>query len=304
MRTTLDCLVCFMRQARSTGLLATEDLALQRQLLDGAGRYMEKVDTDLTPPENAAGLYALFGEILGEDDPFARIKEEGNSFALAILDEVEERIQAADDPLRAAVRVAIGGNIIDYGALHSFDAAGTIRECFDREFVWDDYPAFVEALQGRPKVLYLCDNCGEIVFDSLLIKQVNRSGCQITAAVREAPIINDATLADAHASGLDKMCIVISNGTRCPGTPLASCSAEFQEHFQEADLIISKGMGNFETLSKVSAPIFFLFTVKCSQVARHLSERQGFAPGFLKGTGEMVLLRQNEDIPFQNNILK
>ncbi|WP_339135409.1 MAG: ARMT1-like domain-containing protein [Candidatus Electrothrix sp. GW3-4] len=295
MRTTLDCIVCFMRQARSTGLLTTEDPLLQRQLLDGAGRYMEQVDTELSPPENATGLYALFAEILGEDDPFARVKQEGNAFALAILDEVEQRILAAEDPLRAAVRVAIGGNIIDYGALHSFDAARTIQECFDREFVWDDYPTFVEALQGRPKVLYLCDNCGEIVFDSLLIKQLNRSGCQVTAAVRDQPVINDATLADAQACGLDDICTVISNGTRCPGTPLDACSEDFREHFQAADLIISKGMGNFETLSEVSAPIFFLFTVKCSQVALHLTERQGFGPGFLKGDGgEMVLLRQKE----------
>ena len=292
MQTTLDCLVCFMRQARSAGLLTTDNPALQRQLLDGAGRYMEKVDTELTPPENAAGLYALFAEILGQEDPFLHIKQEGNSFALALQEKIEERIQAAEDPLRAAIRAAIGGNIIDYGALHSFDAAATMQECFNREFVWDDYPALLAALHKKPKVLYLCDNCGEIVFDGLLIRQLNKAGCQVTAAVRDAPIINDATLTDARACGLDKICPVISNGTCAPGTPPASCSAEFTEHFQAADLIISKGMGNFETLSEVSAPIFFLFTVKCSQVARHLSERQGFAPGFLKGDGEMVLLRQ------------
>ena len=295
MRTTLDCIVCFMRQARSTGLLATDNPALQRQLLDGAGRYMEKVDTELSPPENAVGLYALFAKILGDNDPFAQVKQEGNAFALSLQDEVGQRIQAADDPLRAAVRVAIAGNIIDYGALHSFDAAATMQACFDREFVLDDYSSLLEALQGKPKVLYLCDNCGEIVFDGLLIRQLNKLGCQVTAAVREAPIINDATMADAHASGLDKICSVISNGTRCPGTPLEACSEEFREHFQEADLIISKGMGNFETLSEVSAPIFFLFTVKCSQVARHLAERQGFESGFLKGAGEMVLLRQKEN---------
>ena len=294
MRTTLDCLVCFMRQARSAGLLATDNPALQRQLLDGAGRYMEKVDTELSPPENAVGLYALFAEILGDNDPFAQVKQEGNDFALSLQEEIEQRIQVADDPLRAAVRVAIAGNIIDYGALHSFDAAATMQECFDREFVLDDYPVLLEALQGKPKVLYLCDNCGEIVFDGLLIKEMNRLGCQVTAAVRESPIINDATVEDAQSCGLDRICSVISNGTRCPGTPLESCSEEFKEHFRAADLIISKGMGNFETLSEVSAPIFFLFTVKCSQVARHLTERQGFAPGFLKGAGEMVLLRQLE----------
>lgn len=296
MRTSLDCLVCFMRQARSTGLLSTDKIDLQRQLLDSAGQYMEKVDTELTPPENAMGLYALFAEILGTDDPYARIKQEGNSFALAVQKEIETRIQSAKDPLRAAVRVAVGGNIIDYGALHSFDAAATMQECFARAFARDDYPAFLEALQGRPTVLYLCDNCGEIVFDGLLIKELNKAGCQVTAAVREAPIINDATLEDARICGLDKICTVISNGTCCPGTPLDSCSAEFTEHFQNADLIISKGMGNFETLSEVSAPIFFLFTVKCSQVALHLSKRQGFEPGFFKGDGEMVLLRQKEDI--------
>ena len=295
MRTTLDCLVCFMRQAKSTGLLATDNPALQRQLLDAAGQYMERVDTELSPPENVVDLYALFAEILGNDDPFSHVKQEGNDFALFLQEKVEQRIQAAYDPLRAAVRVAIAGNIIDYGALHSFDAAATMQECFDREFVLDDYPLLLEALQGKPKVLYLCDNCGEIVFDGLLIRELNRLGCQVTAAVREAPIINDATIKDAQACGLDRICLVISNGTRCPGTPLESCSEEFKEHFWDADLIISKGMGNFETLSEVSAPIFFLFTVKCKQVARHLTERQGFEFGFLKGAGEMVLLRQKEE---------
>jgi hypothetical protein len=283
-----------MRQARSTGLLATDDLSLQRQLIEGAGQYLEKVDTELSPPENAMGLYALFADILGNDDPFAQVKEEGNSFARAVQEEVAQRIQVAEDSLRAAIRIAIAGNIIDYGALHEFDAAATLQECFDQPFAWDDYPILLEALQrpANPKVLYLCDNCGEIVFDGLLIKELNKQGCQVTAVVREAPIINDATLEDARTCGLDKICTVISNGTNCPGTPLTTCSAEFQEQFHAADLIISKGMGNFETLSEVAAPIFFLFTVKCHQVAQHLTDRQGLAPGVVQGNGEMVLLRQ------------
>ncbi len=300
MRTTLDCLVCFMRQARSTGLLATDDLSLQRQLIDRAGQYIEQADTELSPPENAEGLYALFADILGNDDPFAQAKQEGNNLALSLQAEVEQRILAAQDPLRAAIRVAIAGNIIDYGALHEFDAVATIEQCFDREFILDDYFALLEALRSKKnkadkvRVLYLCDNCGEIVFDGLLIKELNKLGCQVTAAVREAPIINDATLEDARTCGLDQLCTVISNGTSCPGTPLESCSAAFQEQFQAADVIISKGMGNFETLSEVSAPIFFLFTVKCSQVALHLTVRQGLAPGVVQGAGEMVLLRQKK----------
>jgi len=110
--------------------------------------------------------------------------------------------------------------------------------------------------------------------------------------VRGGPIINDATLEDARLCGLTERCPVVSSGIACPGTPLALCSEEFQAQFHAAELIISKGMGNFETLSEIAAPIFFLFTVKCGQVARHLSERLGLALDRLTGSGEMVLLRQ------------
>jgi hypothetical protein len=192
------------------------------------------------------------------------------------------------------VRAAIGGNIIDHAAQHVFDAAQTMQDCFARRFIIDDYPALRQAVSvSGQKVLYLCDNCGEIVFDALLIEQLQRLGCRVTAAVRGGPIINDATLADARACGVDMLCPVISNGIACPGTPLAWCSEEFREHFQSADVIISKGMGNFETLSEEPAPLFFLFTVKCGQVAQHLMERQRLASGTLTGNGEMVLLQQD-----------
>ena len=293
MRTTLDCLVCFMHQARSLSILATDDLATQRQLLNYAGQYIASADTKLSPPDNVVALYAAFAKILQTEDPFAQVKQESNSFALSLREEIRQRIGQAEDPLRTAIRAAIAGNIIDYAAQHVFDAAQTMQACFSQEFIIDDSPALLHLLdKPETKVLYLCDNCGEIVFDCLLIEQLQQRGCQVTAAVRGYPIINDATLADAQISGLDQICPVISNGTACPGTPLAQCSEEFRQRFQAADLIISKGMGNFETLSEESAPIFFLFTVKCSQVARHLSQRQQLAPDLLSGTGEMVLLQQ------------
>lgn len=292
MRTSLDCLVCYMKQARSIGQLANADAAAQRRLCDEAGHFIAAVDTELSPPENAITLYAAFGRVLGSDDPFARVKRESNELALSLREEIRRKIEAADDPLRAAVRAAIGGNIIDYAAQHSFDAAQTMQDCFTRDFVVDDYPALRAAISNGRRVLYLCDNCGEIVFDCLLIKQLLRLGCQVTAAVRGGPIINDATLDDARLCGMEQLCPVISSGIACPGTPLALCSEEFRAQFHAAALIISKGMGNFETLSETAAPIFFLFTVKCGQVARHLTERLGLAPDTLRGSGEMALLRQ------------
>ena len=266
MRTNLDCLICFMRQARSLGLRASNDPGMQRQLLNEAGQFIASVNADLAPPENSGRLYPLLAKTLGIPDPFIQVKEESNTFALALREEIRQRIIQAEDPLQAAVRAAIGGNIIDYGSLHDFDAAETMQTCFEQEFVIDDVSALQEA--------------------------VRKKGQEVTAVVRDAPIINDATLVDAQACGLDKLCPVISSGTSCPGTPLSQCNPEFLARFQAADIIISKGMGNFESLSEVAAPIFFLFTVKCTEVARHLVAQRQLATGLLQGKGEMVLLRQ------------
>jgi uncharacterized protein with ATP-grasp and redox domains len=293
MKTSLDCLVCYVRQARALGLRASTDPAVQRRLLDETGQFLATVDTELPPPENSGRLYPLFAKVLGIADPFAQVKEESNALALSLREEIRQQIEQADEPLLAAVRAAIGGNIIDYGSLHSFDVAATMRDCFVRDFVIDDYSALRQAVSAkRQKVLYLFDNSGEIVFDGLLIEQLQRLGCQVTAAVRESPIINDATLADARACGIDQLCPVISSGMSCPGTVLAQCSAEFLTHFQAADLIISKGMGNFESLSDQPAPLFFLLTVKCAEVVRYIQEKRKIAPSSLQGKGEMVLLRQ------------
>ena len=142
------------------------------------------------------------------------------------------------------------------------------------------------------KVLYLADNCGEIVFDGLLIRELQRQGCEVTLAVRGTPIINDATMEDVKACGMDSLCRVIDNGTGCPGTPLADCSAVFQQAFAGADIILSKGMGNFETLSEVAAPIFFLFMVKCDRVVLHLREMiNEKTPGDVK-IGDMIFMQQ------------
>jgi len=294
MQTTLDCLVCFVRQARSAGLLATDDPQLRRRMINAAGRYLARVNPADSPPENAIGLYREFSRILDNSDPFAAVKQESNRFALELRGEMAERIAAAEDPLYAAIRIAIGGNIIDYAAQHVFDAEKTMATCLEREFVLDDYPALHKMLQasGEKKILYLCDNCGEIVFDALLIRELRKLEGRVTAVVRSSPIINDATMEDARACGLDRICSVITNGTGCPGTPLDNCCAEFREYFDSADLIISKGMGNYETLSEVAASIFFLFTVKCSEVARHVGKRKQLDPQRLPGQGEMLLMAQ------------
>ncbi len=294
MQTRLDCLVCFMRQALAAARLSSNNPDMHRHIVDRVGRMLTHIPLAKSPPENAVDMYRMIADLSGTQDPFADLKKQSNDFALSIRDLVSEKIAESDDPLRTAVRFAVCGNIIDYAAQHSFNVTSAMDDCEKHPFLVDDYSKLLARLQDirQAKVLYLADNCGEIVFDGLLVGELQRLGCEVTLAVRGAPIINDATMEDAEVCGLTSLCRVIDNGTDCPGTPLADCSAAFQQIFADADIILSKGMGNFETLSEVSAPLFFLFMVKCERVASHLQEVTGKSRNEITGNGEMILMQQ------------
>lgn len=289
-------MVCFYRQALNTARLSCDDPDIHQRVMHGMGTLLGNLDLSVSPPENAVHVYSLIAETTGVSDPFADLKRGSNDFALGLREQTARLIEESSDPLLTATRFAISGNIIDYGVEREVvDEAASLAACLEQNFVIDEFAEFKREFNGagrKPKVLYLCDNSGEIVFDSLLIKQLLDLGCEVTAAVREKFILNDATPADAHYCDLNELCPVIVNGTGCPGTPLNVCAAEFREQFAAADLILSKGQGNFETLADVRAPIYFLFTVKCPVVARHIAEKRDLASGVITGAGEPVLMKQ------------
>jgi damage-control phosphatase, subfamily I len=297
MRTSLDCLPCLLKQALFAIHRTTADGELQRRLMTEAAQQLTSIDFTASPPENSMALYARIAEATGCADPFAGLKEESNRLALDLRPGMAARIKGAADPLLAAIKLAIAGNVIDYGTHHRFDARQSLDESFCRPLAIADYEDLRQDLALAANLLYLADNCGELVFDGLLIEQLGRMGKTVALAVKEGPIINDALARDAELCGLDRTCRVMSNGTACPGTPLALCSGPFQEAFRSADLIISKGQGNFETLSLVVAPIYFLLTVKCEVVAAHVRELTGRTVRL----GEPVLLktRSNTSTPSQ-----
>ncbi len=242
----------------------------------------------MSPPVNAVELYTMISEISGNDDPFFTLKKESNQLALNLVQQAKEKIDLSPDPFRAALKFAIAGNVIDYGAHHELDVHLFLEEFLAKDPVIDDYKLLKQELTQAHTILYLVDNCGEIVFDCLVCEKLAEK--KIIVAVKERPIINDATIADAFTSGIDRFSKVISNGTGCPGTPLENCSAQFQEAFHNADLIISKGQGNFETLSETKAPVFFLLTVKCQVVCGHIAEKTG-APAKKFKIGDTILMR-------------
>ena len=178
---------------------------------------------------------------------------------------------SSDDPFETALRIAVAGNIIDFG-VHTNDSIqirATIEKALEAQFAIDHIRELKDRLCHASLVLYLADNAGEIVFDRLFVEQIGAG--RVVCAVRHAPIINDATLDDAEQAGLCDVCRVISSGCTAPGTLIRECSDEFKTLFSSADIVISKGQGNFETLNHTDRDIFFLFMVKCQVISREVS---------------------------------
>lgn len=288
MQTTTDCLSCFKKQISYTAKLTTDSPELQKEIINQAKSLISSLDMALSPPENVVFIYNKIAQISGCPDPFENLKKASNKLAKQLIPKVQEYIATSSDPMLTAIKCAIAGNVIDYGAHHDFDAEKTINECIDKDLVINEYDLFLEDISKAENILYLGDNCGELVFDRTFIELLDKN---ITFVVKEKPIINDALLSDAIDCGLDQVCTILSNGTDCPGTPLSQCSTTFQETFKNADLIISKGQGNFETLSEVAAPIYFLLTVKCGVVAKHIGELKNAGPKEVK-IGDMIFMKK------------
>jgi len=186
------------------------------------------------------------------------------------LPELATRVKHAEDPFLAAAKCAVAANAIDMGIASAITEADVraVLCGLSGEEVHGGCQRFLEAAADAKDILYLADDAGEIAVDRLVIEALGPA--RVTVAVREAPVLNDATMDDAQQVGMDKLVRVIDNGSDAPGTILDDCSASFRRRFDQADLIIAKGQGNFETLSGVGTNIAFWFKVKCPVVARRI----------------------------------
>jgi len=257
--------------------MATDDDVVHEAVIRDVLREMSAIDLGQTAPAMARRIHHLVREHSADPDPYLRVKEQTNRFASSLLPEVRERVRRARDPLEMAVRMAIAGNIIDFGLGAPVDLT-TLRGTIDRVAtapLLGDGDAFARDLAAARSILFLADNAGEIVLDRVLIEELGPA--RVTVAVKGGPILNDALHADAEAAGLHELVEVIDNGADAPGTILDLCSEPFRQRFAAADLVIAKGQGNYETLSGVSRPVWFVLMAKCAVIARHL----GCDPGTL-----------------------
>lgn len=280
MNTTLECIPCFFRQALSAARAATKDESKTKQVLDRVAGLIPDIPLDYPPPETARLIYSAVRDVTGVLDPFKAHKDESIKNALSLYGRLKSVVNRSENPLRTAVRIAIAGNVIDLGANTDFELDGTMEDILKKELWIDHYESFRRSVGEAQTVLYLGDNAGETVFDRILIETLEKD---TVYAVRAVPVINDATIEDAQKSGIDKVARIVSSGCDAPGTILKRCSREFLDIFGRADVIVSKGQGNFESLSGEKGPIFFLLKVKCPVIAQHLGVT----------VGEMILKGSN-----------
>jgi len=267
----LECIPCFVRQALEAARLVSGNEQACEQVVWRVLALAAEMDLDQSPPAMGGRIHRVIRQVTGKDDPYKEIKQKFNALALRLYPDLKRLIAGSVKPLETAVRLAIAGNIIDFGVSSSLSTT-EVEEVIDDSLTadWDtsQIENFAAAVKEASRILYLCDNAGEIVFDRLLIEQLP---CEkITCVVKGAPVINDATMEDAEITGLTEVVEVTENGSDNPGTILETCSEGFRRRFDEADLIIAKGQGNYETLSDVDRNVFFILKAKCPVIARHL----------------------------------
>ena len=285
MKTYLDCIPCFFKQALEAAKLSGVNSRTQKKILDAVALSMPKLSLSASPPEMARVIHGIVKKITGRQDPYAKIKEKSNKLALKVYPRLKEKVFCSQDNLLTAVELAIAGNIIDYGVKNSINVKKELDKILDKENAAIrkegksifNYKGFRSALNKARSILYLADNSGEVVFDRVLIEEIKkriRNVCVIYA-VKEKPVINDALFEDARIAGIQEYAKIISSGLDTPGTVLSLCSKEFLKEYRHADMIISKGQGNFEALSDSKRPIFFLFMAKCPVVAQDVGCKVG-----------------------------
>ncbi len=231
--------------------------------------YHNKWD-ELLSPEFSRELHSILRNYTNNPDPYRQEKKENNDQALGMFPDLEKMIQRSSDPFNTALRLAIAGNIIDFAANDNFNLQATIDKALTADFAIDHSKQLEQKLKNAKHVLYLGDNAGEIVFDKLFIETIKHH--DLTFVVRGGPVINDATIEDAEYVGLNKIVTVISTEYDAPSTIVHKSGKLFQQYFEKADLIISKGQGNLEGLLPLNDNrIFFLLMVKCNVMAELLN---------------------------------
>lgn len=278
MNITTQCVECIVGQIDKATKLLNLDKHLSEEIMSEVNKRSTKFNFNETPPFVAKDVYELLAIKSKLKDPLENLKQDSIKKATTYLPFVEEKVLNSEDKLFTAIKTAVAGNVIDFATTKEFCLDNEINNIFETDFSINDYEVFKNELEKTNRLIILADNAGENVFDKVLIKTIKSlyPNLEIIYATRGKAIINDITTKEAIQIGIDKYCKVISTGVDTPGLEKKRASAEFLKLFDETELILSKGMGNFECLESYNDKrIFFLFKIKCEVVANKVQEDLG-----------------------------
>jgi len=267
----ISCLQCSL----SNFFRLAEQFNMRHEHIKEFLTFFASLNYNVTSVEIVKASYEKTSKLINNNDPYFPQKKMYNQKMLEQYSDFCQEINTSADPIRKAITLSIGGNIIDFLPKDNKNIDDKIKNISQRSLAVDDVNELLEDLRNASSILYLTDNAGEIVLDKLLIQTLVEHNIidknKITVATRGLPVLNDATLEDAEEIGLTAMVKVISNGDNAPGTLLKTSSKEFQKCFNQADVVIAKGSGNFESLDDfTNKNIYFLFVIKCNYLAEKL----------------------------------
>ena len=275
MKIHYECIPCIVNQCQRIVEMGTEDLELRKRGIVEGVKLLGSARPDSVPAALGSEVFLGVYRAIGNDDPFKTYKELSNRLAEKVVADLE----GEEVDLKTALKLAIIGNVVDFAVGYSPERIEEdVRAMLGEELYIDHSDELFKRLEGAKTLLYITDNCGEIYFDRLFIRKLRETfpHLKIYVAGKEGPIINDATVEDLRKAGFEDLAEVISTGSRTAGVPFEKVSKEFMEVFEEADVIIAKGQGNFETLSeRPDERVFYLLKAKCRPIARELGVPQG-----------------------------
>lgn len=278
MRSGLDCVYCYLKQAVSCMKFAGIDEDTQYRLIYELMDYVKTFDRMATPAENSSRIYIKLYELIGNDDPYREIKRQSNDLALELYPRLKSMLDSSKDRIYDSLKMSVAGNVIDLGPQRSFNVDDSLKHSLETGFAKDDYQRFLEKLSAADHILFLGDNAGEIVFDRILVEELNSMSKKVTYVVKEKPVLNDATMEDAIYTGIDKVANVITNGSSYIGTCLEHVSKEMIDLLYKSPLVIAKGQAQFESLEDMDIAkdrVFFLLKIKCEEIAKYINARFG-----------------------------
>ena len=280
MKASFDCIPCIVKQTIDAVRIGVDDEKMQREAINNTLKYLQEADLELSPPELGKNIYRIIRETTGITDLYGEEKFRFNRFVLDNYNLLKKIVYLSDDPVYLAAKLSIAGNQFRFQKGNAdVQLRDMLADIHKISFAIDDYSQFLDDILKTKNILYLADNAGEIVFDKLFIEVLKKfypeRGHEFTVVVRGAPIINDATMKDAEMIDLDDVASVIDNGDNAPATLLHQVSDHMRAIYDSAELVISKGQGNFESLNEEDKKIYFLFSVKCPVISKELNAPEG-----------------------------